>query len=271
MSGDARSFEVPLSALEKDTSKDYVSRLQLLFREINFRYVAPLPPSTDFLHSYHNWIHNTLGPMTSWTTSQLDILEDTTFTIAERPYPFADIEMKAIIAKLTALVIFIDDSLETNTVGIYDEIGSFAHHLLMGESQPSAILELYHKCIKELVHLYEGDAVQRGLATVPWINFIDGCLLEKRLFTMDAELRASRYDMGYQNLAKQGHSGIDHAARDTSPGAKIHFPLFIRHKTGVGEAYAAAVFKSTKEQSLPLSRYIMAIPDMNFYIVSMPL
>ncbi|KAF9061614.1 hypothetical protein BDP27DRAFT_1452142 [Rhodocollybia butyracea] len=112
----------------------------------------------------------------------------------------------------------------------------------MGESQSSGVLELYHKCIKELVHLYEGDAVLRGLATVPWINYMDGCLLEKRLLTMDAELRASPYDMGYQNLAeqRQNSGNRDHAVRDTSPGAKIHFPLFIRNKTGIGEAYAAA-------------------------------
>ncbi|KAF9061709.1 terpenoid synthase [Rhodocollybia butyracea] len=268
MPGGARFFEISPSTLAKDTSKDYVSRLQLLLREIHYRYVAPLPPCTDFLHSHHSWIHNTLGPMTSWPTSQLDILEETTFTIAERSYPFADIEMKAIIAKLTALAFFIDDSLETNTAGIYDEIGSFAYHVLMGESQPSAILELYHKCIKELAQLYEGDAVLRGLATAPWFNYIDGCLLEKRLLTMDAALRASPHDMGYQNLVKQRQNSGDCAARDTSPGAKVHFPLFVRRKTGAGEAYAAAIFKSTKGQELPLSRYIMAIPDMAFYVVA---
>ncbi|KAF9067608.1 hypothetical protein BDP27DRAFT_1422769 [Rhodocollybia butyracea] len=265
MTGNSRSSNVLFSVrVEKDISSDYVSRLQLLLHELDYRYVAPPCPSMNFLRSHNEWIHNTLGPTTSWTTSQLDVLEDTSSAVIERSYPSADTEMKAIMAKLTALGIFLDDSVENDVM--YEEIGSFGHHLYIGESQPSGILELYHECIKELSHLHEGDAVLRGLAVVPWINFVDACLLEKRLLTIDTELRASPYDMGYQRLAKQRLDGINHAARETSPGASIHFPLYIRNRTGIAEAYAAAIFKCTKEQGLPLSRYIMALPDMSFYI-----
>ncbi|KAF9059690.1 terpenoid synthase [Rhodocollybia butyracea] len=269
MTGNSSSSDILSSVrLEKNISKDYIPRLQLLLHELDYRYVAPPSPSPsmNFFLAHHEWIHDTVGPMTSWTTSQLDVLEDSSSALIERSYPSADTEMKVILAKLTALAIFLDDSVENDVM--YEEIGNFAHHLHIGESQSSGILKLYHECIKELSHLHEGDAVLRGLAVMPWINFVDGCLLEKRLLTLDTELRASPYDMGYQHLAKQRRDGISHVARETSPGAKIHFPLFIRNRTGISEAYTAAIFKCTKEQGLPLSRYVMALPDISFYIMA---
>ncbi|KAF9063731.1 terpenoid synthase [Rhodocollybia butyracea] len=220
----------------RKTSQKTTSPPSAPLHELDYRYVAPPSPSPsmNFFLAHHEWIHDTVGPMTSWTTSQLD------------SYPSADTEMKVILAKLTALAIFLDDSVENDVM--YEEIGNFAHHLHIGESQSSGILKLYHECIKELSHLHEGDA--------------------KRLLTLDTELRASPYDMGYQHLAKQRRDGISHVARETSPGAKIHFPLFIRNRTGISEAYTAAIFKCTKEQGLPLSRYVMALPDISFYIMA---
>lgn len=218
MTTDSRSDSAS-PTLKKDTSKDYVRRLELLLREIDHRYIAPQLPSVNFLHSHHGWIHNTLGPVISWTTAKLEILEDSSSAVIERAYPFADTEMRILLGKLTALVIVIDDSMDNETM--YEEIANFAHRLYIGESQQSGILILYHECIKELSRVHEGDAVQRGLAVIPWINFVDACLLEKRLLTVDTELRASPYDMGYQHLAKQRHRGKSHAARETSSGATI--------------------------------------------------
>ncbi|KAF9059252.1 terpenoid synthase [Rhodocollybia butyracea] len=219
----------------------------------------------DFQRSYHGWMHNTFGPTTSWTTRQIDILEELTFTFVEKLFPFVDSEMKGITGKFTAIAIYLDDSLENDAV--YNEIGSFAHHLFTGKAQPSATLELYHECIKQMSYLYEGDPVQQAAAVLPWINFIDGCLLEKRLVTVDTKLRASPYDMGYQHLVEQRGHGKNHPARETSPGATMRFPLYIRHRTGIAEAYVAAMFKSTREQALPLSRYIAAFPDITFYVL----
>lgn len=199
---------------KRDASTDYVPRLQLLLHEINHRYVAPQSSSTEFLNSHHDWIHNTVGPLTSWTTKKLAGLEDSSFAVIDRSYPFGDTEMKVLLGKLTALAILIDDSLDNDA--LYDEIVSFAHRVYTNESHSSEILRLYHECIKELSHAHEGDAVLRGLAVTPWINFIDGCLLEKRLLTVDPKLRASPYDMGY-HLANQQHS----AARKTSQGAVL--------------------------------------------------
>ncbi|KAF9049405.1 hypothetical protein BDP27DRAFT_1304729 [Rhodocollybia butyracea] len=183
-------------------------------------------------------------------------------------YPYADTEVKTVLAKLNAITIYIDDSLDDETM--CDEISKFAHHVYIGESQPSGILNLYHGAIKELSHLFEGDPVQRGLAVTPWINFLDVCLLEKRLLTIDKELRASPYDMGYQDLAQQRSQGIlGPAARETLPRARINFPLYFRYRSAIADACSAAIFKSTKEQSLPLSRYIIAVPDISFYVAIM--
>jgi hypothetical protein len=70
------------------------------------------------------------------------------------------------------------------------------------EAQPPGILTLYHDTLMELSKHHQGDsdAVLRGLALVPWINFADACLLEKPLLPEDPPLRASPLDMGYKHL-----------------------------------------------------------------------
>lgn len=136
--------------------------------------------------------------MTSWTVAKLNALEDSSSTIFERAYPLSDAEMKFVLAKLTAIAIFLDDSLDDEET--YDDIGNFAHRVYLGEAQPTGVLTLYHQGIQELSKMHEGDAVFRGLAVAPWITFIDACMLEKRLLTFDSKLRVSPRDLGYQRL-----------------------------------------------------------------------
>lgn len=185
---------------------DHVSRIQLLLHEIDFHYVAPNPPDTDFLDPFHEWMHNELGPGAghTWYGKKLLVLEDTTATFAERCYPWAAAEIKLIIAKLTAAAIIIDDSVEDEEM--YEAIAQFAHRLYLGEPQRPGILALYEESMRELSKFVEGDAVLRGLAVIPWIKFIDGCLLEKRLLTVDNDLRASPLDTGYQRLLAENSS-----------------------------------------------------------------
>lgn len=123
--------------------------------------------------------------------------------------------MKTLLARLSALGLLIDDSLDDEAM--CNDLAGFAHRLYMGESQPSGVLDLYEKYVKELSHAHEGDAVLRGLAVYPWISYMDGCLMEKRLMTFNSELRASPYDTGYDHLAKQHHCG----ARNISQGATL--------------------------------------------------
>ena len=44
------------------------------------------------------------------------------------------------------------------------------------------MLALYHATLKEMSYVYEGNDVLRDMAVVPWIAFIDGCLMEKQMF-----------------------------------------------------------------------------------------
>jgi len=190
--------KLPASS-EKDASANYVSHLQVLLRQIAHRYDAPAPPNRDFLDAFHEWFHFTLGPTSGWSAKQLDVLEGVASGIVERPYPYADTEVKILMAKLTAIVIIIDDSLDNDEM--YGQVARFAHRIYLGEPQPPGILTLYHESMMELSRLHEGDAVLRGLAVIPWINFADACLLEKRLLTEDPTMRASPLDMGYERLS----------------------------------------------------------------------
>jgi hypothetical protein len=44
-------------------------------------------------------------------------------------------------------------------------------------------------------------------------------------------------------------------------------PDYLRCKSGIGEGYAAGIFKSTEEQNLPLKKYVKALPDLTFFTV----
>lgn len=194
-------------------SKDHIPRLARFLDEINYRHTPPPCPCPKFLETHHHWTYHILGPRTSWTPAKLTRLEDLSSTFCTRPYPFADAEMKSVLARLTAIVLFLDDSvIEANAC---DDVEDFSRRVYMGEAQkPDTVLDLYHECIKELCEVYEGDAVLRGLAVTSWLSFPDACLLEKRLLTFDEEVRASVYDMGYprlrdkRNVASKGKSGV---------------------------------------------------------------
>jgi hypothetical protein len=179
---------------------NYVVHLQQLLHQIGHRYTAPPPPNLDFLDAFHEWFVTRLGPCTTWSRDKLDALEHVAATIIERSYRYADAEVKMVLGVLTALVTYMDDSIDDKE--IYDQIASFAHRLYLGEPQPPGPLLLYHEAMKELSSIHAGDAVLRGSAVTPWITFVDACLLEKRLLTEDAGLRASPFDMGYERLLK---------------------------------------------------------------------
>jgi hypothetical protein len=180
---------------------NYVVHLQQqLLQQLGYRYTPPTPPNSDFLDALHKWFVTRLGPCTTWSRDKLDALEHVAFTIVERCYPYADVETKIVLGVLTALVTFMDDSIDDKEM--YDQMASFAHRLYLGEPQPPGPLLLYHEAMKELSSLNAGDAVLEGLAVTPWITFVEACLLEKRLLTEDAGLRASPFDMGYERLLK---------------------------------------------------------------------
>jgi hypothetical protein len=155
----------------------YVSRLQLLLKDIAYLY-GPLPPyDTDFWAPFHRWIVSTLGPTASWNVRQLAELERTAGAIIERSYPHSSTYLKLLFAKLTAIVIIIDDSIDDPA--FYGEIVHFSHRLYAGEMQQNPMLALYQMNLKELSDVYGDDGILRGLTITPWISFIDACLIEK--------------------------------------------------------------------------------------------
>ncbi|KAJ7485905.1 isoprenoid synthase domain-containing protein [Mycena latifolia] len=224
---------------------DFSSCIQRLLTEIGYRY-EPFPPfDANYWEPYHDWILYTLGPASSWTVKQLTEVEHAAGGVVERSYPHAGTEMKLLFAKLTAIAIIVDDSIEDEAV--YAEIVQFSHKLYLGETQQNGLLALYHSNLKQLSDFYGNDTVLRGLAIVPWINYMDACLMERDIFT------ATRAP---NSLLRPRHSDVH------LDGLALKFPHYLRSKSGAAEAYAAGIFKANKEQSFPLSKYVRVLPDL---------
>ncbi|EGN97888.1 hypothetical protein SERLA73DRAFT_74141 [Serpula lacrymans var. lacrymans S7.3] len=267
-------------------STSYIPRLQLLLREIGYRYEAPLPTNPGFHESFHEWFKTTLGPALSWDSNKLHNLEKASSSLAERAYPFADTEMNLLMGKLIAIALSFDDSIKDDEM--YTSMAGFTQRVYLGMAQPPGVLAIYHGVLKELSIVYEEDTLLMGLAVVPWITYVDGCLMEKRLLTVDAVVRASPLDMGYQHLLEQQHHfqrslpspkgarigpKCDGDKQGMLPiplkGDAVNFPRYLRLKTGISESFVAAIFKANRGQKLPLTRYLHALPDLVFQIEMM--
>jgi hypothetical protein len=167
------------------TSPEYVTCIQRLLTDIGYRY-EPFPSyDADYWGPFHFWMLNTLGPTSSWTAKQLAELEHSAGGVIERSYPHASTQLKLLFAKLTAIAILIDDSIEDEVV--HEQIVQFSQRLYRGEAQQNGMLALYHATIQELSEMYGNDSVLRGLAIVPWINYIDACLMEKQILSAEVD------------------------------------------------------------------------------------
>jgi hypothetical protein len=193
---------VPSSLDFASDTPDYIPRLKLLLDELNYCH-NPSPPSPipGFYDTFHEWIQTILGPALPFGTAKLRNVEEVSSGVSLHFYSFADLEMQLLMAKLIAIIVAFDDSLDD--VEMHAEMARFTHRLYLGTPQPPGLLAIYHELIKQLSSIYEDDAVVRGLAVAPWITFVDGCLMEKRLLTVDVTLRASPLDMGYDELSTQ--------------------------------------------------------------------
>ncbi|KAF7343862.1 Terpenoid synthase [Mycena sanguinolenta] len=211
-----------------------------LLSEIGFRHRPSPPCDADFWEPFHGWMLNLLGPMSSWGPEMLAELEHSSGDLIERIYPYASLELKLLFAKLSAMAILIDDCFEE----LHDDLVQFSAKLYRGEAQTNGLLALYYTSMQELSDMYGKDSVLRGLAIVPWMNFLDGCLMEKQVLT--AERQQSKCE--------------------NEDGLALKFPHYLRSKSGIAEAYAAGIFKITKDQYLPLTNYIRTLPEVAFYI-----
>ncbi|KAF7328107.1 Terpenoid synthase [Mycena sanguinolenta] len=230
-------------------TSEFSTSIRRLLSEIGYRH-EPFPSyDAEFREPFHLWISTTLGPTSSWGPKKLAEVEHTAGGIAERSYPYASTQLKLLFAKLTAIVTIIDDSIEDEAV--YKHLVQFSAKLYRGEAQQNELLAVYNATLKELSEVYGDDSVLRGLAIVPWINFVDACLMEKQIFGPE---RSKIVDP--VQLRRFGNED----------SLALKFPHYLRSKTGIAEAYAAGIFKATESQYLPLQKYIKALPDLTFYI-----
>jgi hypothetical protein len=184
------------------TLSHYEASLHLLFNDIGYLY-GPLPPGDpDFWEPLHEWMTLTLGPSSSWNAAQLTELEHAAGGVIERSYPHSSLEVKLLFAKLTAIAILLDDSIDDPAVN--EDIAQFSHKLVMGDPQPNPMLALYHDNIKQLSNVYGKDTVLRDLAVIPWISYIDACLMEKDIYVTQVSIITSDRWPLYL-LPPQGH------------------------------------------------------------------
>ncbi|EPQ51652.1 terpenoid synthase [Gloeophyllum trabeum ATCC 11539] len=247
-------------------SFDYKARINQFLHDIGYRYEPTPSADPEFLLLFHDWIITEVQPVSGLDEKRIAAIENWASSVPVWCYPYADLEPTMLMSKLTALALIIDDSL-LNDNAVHKHIALFTHRLYMGEPQPAGtILPLYEECIRALSTFIGEDGVLRGMAVTPWITYMEAASLEKRIQAFDEEVRASPFDAGtpVESLVSrrgQGGVGIIKLGADA-----IAFPHFLREKTGVNESYAAIIFKASRKQELPLTRYIKAVPDISFTV-----
>ncbi|KAJ7242651.1 hypothetical protein C8J57DRAFT_1243853 [Mycena rebaudengoi] len=232
----------------------YTQSTQQLLRDIGYRYDTILYDA-DYWGPFHDWMVSTLGPVCPWNSDQLADLEDAAGGVIDRSYPHACVTLKLLFAELTAIAILLDDSI--NNPALYDDIVQFSQKLYMGEPQDNGMLVLFQAKLKELSNFYGSDAVLRDLAVLPWISYIDACLMEKYIFETQEE-DSSPFS---NRLEDKDSASLD--------GLALNFPNYLRAKSGISEAYAAGIFKATSDQRLPLKKYFRVLPDVISFIHGM--
>ncbi|KAL4962488.1 terpenoid synthase [Aspergillus stella-maris] len=153
--------------------------------------------------------------------------------IATTTYPFVSVETQEVIAIYTSFAILIDDTTNVST----DDLQSFLARLCGGQSQPNPLLRDMLRFIADVIPQHYGpfasDMIRKSI-----IEFISACVIENNY-------------TGKIKLAK------------TAPD----FPYFLRHKTGMAEAYAFFTFP---EELFPentfLPVYFPVIPDLVKYL-----
>ncbi|KAK6971745.1 terpenoid synthase [Favolaschia claudopus] len=231
-------------------TQEYTQCYRHFLKEIGFRYEPLASHNAQYWGAFHHWMLEILGPTFSWTNQQLAELEHIAGTIPERAFPYASMAIKLLYARLTAIAFIIDDSITDEVFNTH--LVQFSDRLYRGEDQQHPLLALYHDTLKELSQIHGQDAVVRGLALVPWLNHADACLMEKQLFIMESK--------------RSEADGAELARLSKEDKLASKFPHYLRYKSGISEAYVAGIFKADKDQCLPWTKYIKAVPDIVFFI-----
>ncbi|KAJ7262406.1 hypothetical protein C8J57DRAFT_1057332, partial [Mycena rebaudengoi] len=139
------------------------------------------------------------------------------------------------------------------------EIAQFSHKLFLGKPQGNPMLALFHAILKELSSVYENNEVLRDMAVIPWIAFIDGCLVERQMLISQVG-----FDGSYFRSPLTSALPARNTQSHLSGGTRTEIPPLLASEGGASESYVAGIFKATKEQNLPFSKYIKAVPDAVF-------
>ncbi|KAJ7191430.1 isoprenoid synthase domain-containing protein [Mycena pura] len=223
-------------------SSNYAACVKRLLTDLEYHY-QPLPScDADYWDQFHQWVLYTLGPTTTWSEKRLAEVEHAAGGMIERGCPYATTEVRLLYAKVVALAIHVDDSIEDEAMCA--ELAQFSHKIFLGEPQRTRFLALYQATLKELSHLFEDSAVLRDMAIIPWIVFIDGSLVEKQMLLSQHDAPKASY----------------------LEGIATDFPRYLRIRTGASESCVAWIFKAAKEQHLPVDRFFKAVPDAVFFI-----
>jgi len=153
---------------------NYATSVKRLLIDLEYRHEPPAPHDANYWDLFHQWILCTLRPTSSCSEKRLAEIEHAAGTFSKRVYPYASTELQLLFAKITALGILIDDSVQDEATCA--EIAQFSHKLFLGEPQENRLLALFHATLKKLSYLFESNDVLRDMAVVPWIAFVDGCL-----------------------------------------------------------------------------------------------
>ncbi|KAK6988662.1 terpenoid synthase [Favolaschia claudopus] len=235
------------------STRNYAECLQRYFDSIGYRYQPLPPPDPEYWERLHTWVIDVLGPTTSWSNKQLAALEHAAGIYIERGYGYASLDVRFLYARLTALCLFVDDSIENDT--LFVDVAKFSHQMYRGQEQQHPALALYQATMQELSDIHGNNTVLRDLAVLPWIVHIDACMIEKQILTLE------------QGSGDPRDPCVSPKASQPSLLALApKFPHYMRGKSGIAEAYAALIFKATKAQDLPLIRYVRALPDLLFFL-----
>ncbi|KAK6969451.1 terpenoid synthase [Favolaschia claudopus] len=232
------------------STDDYAACLQRLFASIGFRYQPLPPPDPEYWERLHTWTVDVMEPAATCSHEKLPALANAAGMYIERAYGYASLDIQFLYARLTVLCLFFDDSIENDT--LFVDVAKFSHRMYLGQEQQHPALALYQATMQELSEIHGNNSVLRNLAVLPWIVHLDACIVEKQIVTLQQR------DEDTKDVCASHKSNLLALAPK--------FPHYMRGKSGVSEAFVALIFKATKEQDLPLTRYIKATPDLLFFI-----
>ncbi|KAK8115642.1 hypothetical protein PG984_012144 [Apiospora sp. TS-2023a] len=153
------------------------------------------------------------------------------FSEAALAYPDHSVPVQAYIGIFSWLVVQVDDI----TPSIKEEVEQFQQRFLRGEEQPLPILRGLAAIFREAYDHW--DPVLANLLVKSALDFMTSNLL-------DAEDVFRRMQVTTE--------------------AGVSFPYYIRHMSGITEAYA--IFTYPREQYPDISQFLEAIPDMALWI-----